>query len=156
MLIYLINKYFFKQINENKKEYTLIKLYFFCSLLFFLVYGFHIRYMYGLILLSITLLSLKNKDIKQRFIILNNKKLFYILIFISVSIVPRGYSYKYFIENSTDYYKIEVLESFDLFPNTGWGSNSSINKCYTIPNCTRTKNELKLKNFYFNYLIFDK
>ena len=156
MLIYLINKYFFKQINENKKEYTLIKLYFFCSLLFFLVYGFHIRYMYGLILLSITLLSLKNKDIKQKFIILNNKKLFYILIFISVSIVPRGYSYKYFIENSTDYYKIEVLETFELFPNTGWGSNSSIKKCYTIPNCTGTKNELKLKNFYFNYLIFDK
>ena len=156
ILIYFINKYFFIQDKSKKTDSKLfIKFYFGIGLIFFLMFGFHIRYMFGFVLLSIAIQTLNNIDFNSKTRRFYNLKIIYLLIFISVFLTPRGYSYQYFIENPFDYYSVGVTEEFYLVKNKGWGSYSNTGKCFDAPECTRNDNQLNLNDFSFKYLIFE-
>ena len=155
LVIYLLNRVVFTK--EKSKNYSkiFVYIYFLIGLFFFLLFGFHIRYMFGFVLLSVAMLTLNNKKVKRKNNQLFNLKIIYSLIFISVFLIPRGYSYKYFLDNPNIYYYVEVSEEIDLIKNEGWGNYSSSNKCYDTQNCTRTKSNLELVPYFSNYLIFE-
>lgn len=153
--IYFINKYLFRQDKSKKTDSKLfIKFYFGIGLIFFLMFGFHIRYMFGFVLLSIAMQTLNNNDFNSKTRRFFNFKITYLLIFISIFLTPRGYSYQYFIESPFNYYSVEVTEEFYLVKNNGWGSYSNTGKCFDVPECTSNENQLNLNDFYFKYLIF--
>jgi hypothetical protein len=156
VLIYFINKYLFRQDKSKKTDSKLfIKFYFGIGLIFFLLFGFHIRYMFGFVLLSIAMQTLNNNDFNSKTRRFFNLKITYLLIFISIFLTPRGYSYQYFIENPFNYYSVEVTEEFYLVKNNGWGSYSNTGKCFDEPECTSNDNQLNLNDFYYTYLIFE-
>ncbi|MAR84656.1 MAG: hypothetical protein CL869_00465 [Cytophagia bacterium] len=155
VFIYLINKFLFRQDKYKTDSKLIIKFYFGIGLIFFLMFGFHIRYMFGFVLLSIAMQTLNNKDFNPKTRRFYNFKITYLMIFISIFMIPRGYSYKYFIENPFNYYSVEVVEEVYLVKNKGWGSYSNTGKCFNEPECTRNENHLKLNDFYYKYLIFE-
>ena len=156
VLLTIIRFVFFK---KEKNGYKFISIYISFIFLVSLYFTFHIRYLYGFILLIVSVLSF-NLNLKTSFSWIKNTKIIYLLlIFLTVSI-PRGYSYNYFFSNPS-YYSLEIdYKDFEYIDNqNGYGIIALKNKCYDIYYCStfqgnRQNTVINLEQYFGSYKIF--
>ena len=116
------------------------------------------RYWYGLILYIVAVLAL-NIEIKEKFQFISKSYVSLILLLILCVGYPRGYSYKYFLNNQ-NYYTLNIdYEEYDSIENEdGYGVISQSNKCYDVYYCTTFEysdtKEVQLNKFIGNYYLF--
>jgi hypothetical protein len=156
VLLTIIRFVFFK---KEKNDYKSISIYISFIFLVSLYFTFHIRYLFGFILLIVSVLSF-NLNLKTSFSWIKNTKIIYLLlIFLTVSI-PRGHSYNYFFSNP-GYYSLEIdYKDFEYIENqNGYGIIALKNKCYDIYYCSTFQGNsqntvINLEQYFGSYKIF--
>lgn len=141
LIIWIVNKLLLKNINKNicKNEIVVYLFVFFLVIAFFLT-GPTLRYGFGLFLILISSLTIKEKipkNIKQFNLFTN--AIFILLIF-SIILTPRLYSYKLFVNNTLETATIE--NNIDQYLNTGSLVNSQERKvegstCFIPKTCIK-------------------
>ena len=157
LFLFLVKKLFF---SKNDKKYIFLYLNNIFLFLIALYFTFHIRYWFGLVLLFIGTLAI-NMDLKEKFNFMKSKVLIYILFLILSVGIPRGHSYKYFI-NNFGYYALTINYDEDEFIKNedGYGVVAQNNNCFNKFNCStfqfRENTNIKLKKFLGDYYIFSE
>ena len=137
-----------------------LSLYFYLFFIFLLnlYFTFHVRYLFGYILLIVSVIPL-NSEIKTKFKKFENKYIFYLLIIVLSIGIPRGYSYNYLFDN-LDYYELNIDYGEWMYKKNpdGYGYIGSQNKCFDIYNCstflTSNTKSIKLYKIFGNYKMF--
>ena len=135
---FLFYSFVFKGLNHEKSLDKNLSLYFYLFLIFLLnlYFTFHVRYLFGYILLIVSVIPL-NSEIKTKFKKFENKYIFYLLIIVLSIGIPRGYSYNYLFDN-LDYYELNIDYGEWMYKKNpdGYGYIGSQNKCFDIYNCS--------------------
>ncbi len=159
ILIFLFNYLFFE---KNKSENTNSKLkllYIFTAFLTltFFVTGPTIRYGYGLFLIIVSVIGVKNKNF--RFEISKTKiNLFYLaLIFSTIILTPRIYSYNTFLKNPLTFYKpidsiSEYLQHPALINETEVELDST--ECFILKTCIKESLEKINEEENLSYIFY--
>tara|TARA_B100000900_G_scaffold409293_1_gene424961 strand:- start:917 stop:2548 length:1632 start_codon:yes stop_codon:yes gene_type:complete len=134
---------------------------YFCLILIFLLnlyFTFHIRYLFGYILLIVSVIPF-NTEIKKKFKKFENKYIFYLLIIVLSVGIPRGYSYNYLFDN-LNYYELNIEYGDWMYKKNpdGYGYIGYQNKCFDIYNCstflTSNTKSIELYKIFGNYKMF--
>ena len=161
ILIFIFNRLVFHKANfpfeEHKKIYGLY-LYTVFLILVFMVTGPTVRYGYGIFLILVSLIGISKSNFKFNIPIQSQKIIFVGLIFITIGLSPRGYSYQQFFENPFIFYRSinsteEYLNHPALIEEVELELDNS--ECYIVKTCIKTEkfSNIQTENFY-RYKIY--
>lgn len=148
LFIYILKTYFFKKEKSTKNFNQLILLYLTSSVLYLLFYGPIPRYAIGIMLTFVGIFGFYTADEKIKI----NKFIVYILIVISVGLVPRANSYIEFIKNQSIAVFDPRLETLyeEVQRHENWIKPDKGDRCWINLKCTmNTENIIFSENFFF-------
>jgi len=139
-IIYILKTVFFEKEKSNKNFNLFIFLYFTSSLLYLLFFGPIPRYAMGTMLTFVGIFGLYTANEKIKV----HKLMLYILIFISVGLIPRANSYVEFINNQTIAVSDPRLEMLyeEVQTHENWIQPHKGDRCWINLKCTMNRENI--------------
>jgi len=148
LIIYILKTVFFKKEKSTKNFNLFILIYLTSSLLYLLFFGPIPRYAMGTMLTFVGIFGLFTGNEKIKI----NKYMLYLLIFISVGLIPRANSYVEFINNQTIAVSDPRLETLyeEVQTHENWIQPHKGDRCWINLRCTMNReNIIFSKDLFF-------